>query len=102
MMNNRLRCAKCGIRNTGWREIIRNGETLCPSCAQGVTVVPVKEMLEHRRMLLEKLEKEASTNPKIMDFRDEVRNDIGRLERRKNEVCDADGRDGGEGAEIRV
>ena len=79
------RCARCGIRNTGWRQTIRNGEALCPACAQGVTRVPVEEMLEHRRMLLEKMEAEASTNPRIVDFRDEVRNDIERLERRQDE-----------------
>lgn len=88
MMNKRLRCAKCGIRDTGWRKFMRNGETLCPSCAQGVTVVPVEEMLEHRRALLARLEAEGSTHPGVARFRDVVRNDIERLERRANETAE--------------
>ena len=94
------RCAKCGIRNTGWRQTIRNGETLCPACAQGVTRAPVEEMLEHRRAVLARMEAEYTSsghdgppspqgegkgNQGIARFIAELKNDIERLERRQDE-----------------
>lgn len=82
------RCARCGISDTGWRQAIRNGETLCPACAQGVTRVPVEEMLAHRRAVLARMEAEENSSPGIARFIAELKNDIERLERRANENPD--------------
>lgn len=76
------RCAKCGAPDTGWRRTARGGAIICPACAQGVERVPVGEMLDHRRALLARLEAEGDTHPGVARFRDEVRNDVRRLERR--------------------
>ena len=76
------RCAGCGIRNTGWRETVRAGEVYCPACAQGLTRVPVREMLARRRELLARLEADRSGNPGIARLTDIVRAEIKRLEER--------------------
>lgn len=79
------RCGQCGAPDTGWRPTTRGGAIICPACAQGVARVPVEEMLAHRRTLLKRLEAEGDAHPGVARFRDEVRNDVRRLERRMNE-----------------
>ncbi len=79
------RCAKCGAPDTGWRPTTRGGAIICPACAQGVARADVGEILDHRRALLARLEAEGETHPGIVRFRETVRADIERLERRANE-----------------
>lgn len=79
------RCAKCGAPDTGWRPTTRGGAIICPACAQGVARADVGEMLDHRRALLARLEAEGDAHPGVARFRDEVKNDARRLERRANE-----------------
>lgn len=76
------RCGQCGAPDTGWRPTTRGEAIICPACAQGVARTDVGEMLDHRRALLARLEAEGDTHPGVARFRDEVRNDVRRLERR--------------------
>lgn len=76
------------MMDTGWRTAGESGTRLCPACAQNVARVPVEEMLSHRRALLARLEAEGNAHPGVARFRDEVRNDLRRLERRMREDID--------------
>lgn len=82
------RCGQCGAPDTGWRPTTRGGAIICPACAQGVARADVGEMLDHRRALLARLEAEGETHPGIVRFRETVRADIERLERRQREDTD--------------
>ena len=84
------RCKQCGAPDTGWRPTTRDGATICPACAQGVARVPVEEMLSHRRALLKRLEAEGDAHPGVARFRDEVKNDVKRLERRQHETAESE------------
>lgn len=86
------RCGECGAPDTGWRPTTRGGAIICPACAQGVERTDVAEMLDHRRALLERLEAEDDSHPGVARFRDEVRNDIKRLERRQHETAEGEKR----------
>lgn len=84
------RCGQCGAPDTGWRPTTRGGAIICPACAQDVERVPVEEMLSHRRALLARLETEGDTHPGVARFRDEVKNDVKRLERRQHETAESE------------
>lgn len=76
-----MRCAACGARDTGWRPTLKNGERVCPACAQGVRRQDAAEELERRKALLRRLEA-AEPFPGIERLIGDARCGVERIERR--------------------